>query len=162
MGFQPTITDKMINRNAVGWASQPTTKPQGLIVGWVSNPPLTPQALIQQIFFRQPFIVIASRCNATAYAISPLRRTHQMITAVGWFPTHQQRRRRCFTPFNSHYSSLRAVPKHGVAITSHNLGRARNDDLGFRQPERFKINAYRRCWWVFDPPYGVSYIFQAA
>ncbi|MBQ9683001.1 MAG: hypothetical protein IJV35_06995 [Neisseriaceae bacterium] len=40
--------------------------------------------------------------------------------------------------------------------------RARNDDLGFRQPERLKINAYRRCWWVEDPPYGVSYIFQAA
>ncbi|MBR5939651.1 MAG: hypothetical protein IKZ88_00190 [Neisseriaceae bacterium] len=27
--------------------------------------------------------------------------------------------------------------------------------FSFRQPEMFNSNAYRRCWWVGNPPYGV-------
>ncbi|MBQ1837012.1 MAG: hypothetical protein II131_00450 [Neisseriaceae bacterium] len=31
----------------------------------------------------------------------------------------------------------------------------------FRLPENAKSNAYRRCWWVENPPYGVTvFVFQ--
>ena len=39
--------------SVIGWAFQPTAKPQGLVVGWVSNPPFAQRAKIKLLSFYQ-------------------------------------------------------------------------------------------------------------